>query len=92
MAVTLAYYAHTDESGFPIPSTMMGFKAEPKSYNNLVLLPTTQMTVGGGTRVYQPEGLRYFYRLNKAGKIQPNSLIISKKRPAGNVLEYIKVI
>jgi hypothetical protein len=91
MAVTLAYYAHTNESGFPIPSTMMGFKAEPTKYNNLVLLPTTQMTVGSGTRVYQPEGLRYFYRLNKAGKIQPNSLIISKIKPKGNVLEYLQV-
>ena len=91
MAVTLAYYAHTDEFGFPIPSTMMGFKTKPTKYNNLVLLPTTQMTVGGGTRVYQPEGLRYFYRLDKKGKIEPNSLIISKKKPFGNTLEYIKV-
>jgi hypothetical protein len=91
MATTLSYYVHTDEFGFPIPSTMMGFKTKPTKYNNLVLLPTTQMTVGGGTRVYQKNGLRYFYRLDKKGKIEPNSLIISKKKPFGNTLEYIKV-
>lgn len=77
-----AFYAQKDAYGWPIPGTMMSADRIPDSS---VEIPNgTPDNLGPG----HPSGLRYFVRLDKKGKIIPNSLIVSLKRPSGNVLEF----
>lgn len=76
------FYAQKDALGFPIPSTMMSADK----------VPATSVEIANQappvTYKAHPEGLRYFVRRDKKNQIIPNSLIISLKVPAGNVLEF----
>lgn len=92
MATTLKYFAQKTEDGYPIPSTMMGFKMTPDSSNNLVEIKAENSAAGGGQVVVAPvSGLRYFVRRKADGSIIPNSLITSIKPPKGAYYEF-KVI
>lgn len=89
---TLKYFAQKTEDGYPVPSTMMGFKTIPDSSNNLVEIKAENSTAGGGQVVVAPvNGLRYFVRRKADGSIIPNSLIVSIKKPKGSFYEF-KVI
>lgn len=76
------FYAQPDAYGWPIPGTMM---AADKVPDTSVVIPDVPAGILGPRR---PNGLRYFVRLDKRGKIIPNSLIVSLKRPSGNVIEF----
>jgi hypothetical protein len=75
------FYAQKDALGFPIPGTMMSNSTIPSVS---VEIPTTT----ANTTKPHPEGLKYFVRRDSKNQIIPNSLIISKIRPKGNVLEF----
>lgn len=88
---TLKYFAQKTKDGYPIPSTMMGFKQAPKA-ETLVEIEAKNYTAAAGQSVAKPDsGLRYFVRRKPNGDIIPNSLITSLKKPAGSVYEF-KVI
>lgn len=87
---TLKYFAQKSEDGYPIPSTMMGFKETPAA--DLVEIPAEDSVAAPGQTVKKPaSGLRYFVRRDAKGNIIPNSLITSIKKPKGLVYEF-KVI
>lgn len=87
---TLKYYARADKLGYPIPSTMMGYKIKPKE-NNLVELPPTLIIPEGHIVVKHPGKLRYFYRVTQQGDIIPNSLFITLDKPKSrDVVEWVK--
>lgn len=75
------FYAQKDALGFPIPGTMMSNSIVPSVS---IEIPTTTASPSKA----HPEGLRYFVRRDKKNQIIPNSLIISKNTPKGNVLEF----
>lgn len=88
---SLKYFAQQSEDGYPIPSTMMGFKQDPPA-GLLVEIPATDSTVGPGQSVSAPNsGLRYFVRRDARGNIIPNSLMATVNKPKGLVYEF-KVI
>lgn len=88
---TLKYFAQKTKDGYPIPSTMMGFKQAPKA-ETLVEIEAKNYTAAAGQSVAKPDsGLRYFVRRKPNGDIIPNSLITSLKKPTGSVYEF-KVI
>ena len=93
MATNLKYFAQTTEDGYPIPSTMMGFKNTPKIIkHDLVEVKAENSVAGGGQVVVPPNnGLRYFVRKKSDGTIIPNSLITTYKAPKGQYYEF-KVI
>lgn len=75
------FYAQKDALGWPIPGTMMAAAKVPAT--SLEIPATT--AVGGKSN---PNGLRYFVRVDKKGNIIPNTLIVSLKRPTGSVVEF----
>lgn len=80
------FYAQKDALGWPIPGTMMSGTKVPA---NLLEIPAENVAAGQGeTEVIHPSKLRYFVRKDNKGNIIPNSLIISLKKPAGNVYEF----
>lgn len=80
------FYAQKDALGWPIPGTMMSGTLVPA---NLLEIPAENVSAGvNQTVVTHPGSLRYFVRRDDKGSIIPNSLIISLKRPAGNVYEF----
>lgn len=80
------FYAQKDALGWPIPGTMMSGAKVPA---NLIEIPAANVAPGAGqVAVSHPEKLRYFVRKDKSGNIIPNSLIISLKKPAGDVYEF----
>jgi len=80
------FYAQKDALGFPIPGTMMSGAKVPA---DLIEIPAQDVTPGAGeVAVAHPGDLRYFVRKDKKGNIIPNSLIISLKKPAGDVYEF----
>ncbi len=84
--MTKKFYAQKDALGWPIPSTMMSGTKVPV---NLIEIPAQDVTAGAGeTVIIHPSKLRYFVRKDEKGNIIPNSLIISLKKPAGNVYEF----
>lgn len=88
---TLKYFAQKTKDGYPIPSTMMGFKQTP-SADTLVEIQPQNYAAGEGESVKPSDsGLRYFVRHDKKGNIIPNSLITSRTKPSGLVYEF-KVI
>lgn len=88
---TLKYFAQKSEDGYPIPSTMMGFKVAPLA-GTLVEIEPKDYTAAEGQSVAKPaSGFRYFVRRKPNGAIIPNSLITSLKKPKGLVYEF-KVI
>lgn len=85
---TLKYFAQKSEDGYPIPSTMMGFKVAPPA-GTLVEIPAANTTVGSGQTVKKPNsGLRYFVRRDARGNIIPNSLMTTIDKPKGLVYEF----
>lgn len=80
------FYAQKDALGWPIPGTMMSGAKVPA---NLIEIPAANVAAGAGqVEVAHPGNLRYFVRKDKSGNIIPNSLIISLKKPAGDVYEF----
>lgn len=79
------FFAQKDAKGFPIPSTMMGFEKTPIA-KNLIEVPATTAT--GSVQKVHPNGLRYFVRVNKQGKIIPNSLFTSSESQGSGVIEF----
>jgi hypothetical protein len=80
------YYAQKDALGWPIPGTMMSGAKVPA---NLLEIPAANVAPGAGQlAVSHPEKLRYFVRKDKKGNIIPNTLIISLKKPEGDVYEF----
>jgi hypothetical protein len=75
------FYAQKDALGYPIPGTMMSADKVPATS---IEIPAEDVV---SSKVH-PEKLRYFVRKDKSGKIIPNSLIISLKKPAGSVYEF----
>ena len=75
------FYAQKDALGFPIPGTMMSNAIVPAVSVEIPTSTAAQYKV-------HPDGLRYFVRRDKKNNIIPNSLIISKSVPKGNVLEF----
>jgi hypothetical protein len=75
------FYAQKDKLGYPIPGTMMSTTGQiPK---NCIEIPATAAPTEP-----HPGNLRYFVRRDAKGNIIPNSLIVSIKKPAGNVFEF----
>jgi hypothetical protein len=80
------FYAQKDALGWPIPGTMMAAAKVPA---NLLEIPAADVAPGAGeVAVSHPDKLRYFVRKDKKGNIIPNTLIISLKKPSGNVYEF----
>lgn len=80
------FYAQKDALGWPIPGTMMSGIKVPV---NLLEIPAENTAPGEGeAAIAHPGKLRYFVRRDDKGNIIPNSLIISLKRPFGNVYEF----
>jgi len=80
------FYAQKDALGFPIAGTMMSGEKVPA---NLIEIPAQNVVPGAGqVAVAHPGDLRYFVRKDKKGNIIPNSLIISLKKPSGDVYEF----
>lgn len=85
---TLKYFAQKSKDGYPIPSTMMGFKQAPKA-DTLIEIEAKNYSAAPGQSVKKPDsGLRYFVRRKANGEIIPNSLITSLVRPKGLVFEF----
>jgi hypothetical protein len=83
------FYAQKDFLGFPVPGTMMSVKDPINIPSDTISIPAADVAAGAGQAVVgQPSGLRYFVRKDKAGKIVPNSLTISLKKPQGSVYEF----
>lgn len=76
----LKYYAQKDALGFPIPGTLMATKGKVPA--NSIEIPAI---VDPGSH---PKGLKYYVRLDKSGKIIPNSLVTTVKKPRGIVAEF----
>ena len=84
----LKYFAQKSKDGYPVPGTMMGYKAAPKSTLRVEIQPKNYDVLPGQTHVKPSSGLRYFVRKNKAGHILPNSLFTAIKKPAGPLYEF----
>lgn len=81
------FYAQKDPYGYPIPGTMMSTERSVPA--DSVEIPAEDVIPEyGQTVVDRPTRLRYFVRRDKAGNIIPNSLIISLKKPQGDVYEF----
>lgn len=85
---TLKYFAQKTNDGYPIPSTMMGFKQAPTADTLVEILPQNYEVEVGESVKPSDSGLRYFVRHDKKGNIIPNSLITSKVKPKGLVYEF----
>lgn len=85
---TLKYFAQKTKDGYPIPSTMMGFKQAPKADTLVEILPQDYTALPGQSVLAPDSGLRYFVRRKANGEIIPNSLITSLKKPKGLVYEF----
>ena len=80
------FYAQKDALGWPIPGTMMSGAKVPA---NLLEIPAVNVAPGAGqVAVSHPDKLRYFVRKDKKGNIIPNTLIISLKKPEGDLYEF----
>lgn len=85
------FYAQKDALGFPIPSTMMS--TEHSIPADSIEIPAANVAAGVGEVVVpHPDKLRYFVRRTADGKIIPNSLMITYKKPEGLVYEFKKVV
>jgi len=87
-----AFYAKKDPYGYPIPGTMMRFDHIPcNDLCNWVELETNPTVPSPATISYHPSKMRFFFRVCD-GCVVPNSLIVSKNHPGGNVVEFRKYI
>lgn len=89
---TLKYFAQKTKDGYPIPSTMMGFKTAPTADTLVEILPQDYTALPGQSVSAPDSGLRYFVRRKANGQIIPNSLITSLKKPKGLVYEFKKIV
>lgn len=87
MATVLKYFAQKTQDGYPIPSTMMGFKQAPTA-DLVEIQPKNYVALPGQTVLPSASGMRYFVRHKADGSILPNSLITGTKKPAGKVYEF----
>lgn len=89
MAQCLKYWIKLDSNGWPIGSTMQGFNpkvnqptcAQTLGCQYVVLQNTAYTAPEGFTQCFNPEGIRYFYSINKSGQIVPNSFIQTLEYP-----------
>lgn len=93
MKLCLNYYAKVNKDGWPIPGTLRGIAGTPCTSENLVLIPPVDTPLGvinGHTyaQCFHPQGLRFFVHVGCDGLVIPNSLIITKKHPGGQVAEF----
>ena len=84
--VTKKFYAQKDYLGYPIPGTMMSISPEQPVPVDTLEIPAAD-TITSPVNIRE-NGMRYFVRKDKNGKIIPNSLIASIKKPAGLVYEF----
>lgn len=85
---TLKYFAQKTKDGYPIPSTMMGFKSVPTA-DTLIEIEAKNYAAAAGQAIKKSDsGLRYFVRRKANGDIIPNSLITSTVKPKGSVYEF----
>lgn len=84
--VTKKFYAQKDYLGYPIPGTMMSISPEQPVPVDTLEIPAAD-TITSPVNIRE-NGMRYFVRKDKNGKIIPNSLIASLKKPAGLVYEF----
>lgn len=86
------YFALKDSLGYPIPGTMQGFNIDPCKCELVELKAVPDEPGDIDIRQYHPQGLHYYYLLDKDCKVVPNSLVISKKRPKGRYIEFIQYV
>ena len=84
--VTKKFYAQKDYLGYPIPGTMMSISPEQPVPVGTLEIPAAD-TITSPVNIRE-NGMRYFVRKDRNGKIIPNSLIASIKKPAGLVYEF----
>jgi hypothetical protein len=84
--VTKKFYAQKDYLGYPIPGTLMSISPEQPVPVDTVEIPAAN-TITSPVNIRE-NGMRYFVRKDRNGKIIPNSLISSLKKPAGLVYEF----
>lgn len=82
----LNYYVRLSADGFPVVGEMMGFNpkigAPCDQRCQWALLKTTAYTAPAAMhQCFHPNGLRYFYQLNRQGNILPNSMIATYDFP-----------
>lgn len=80
------FYAQKDYLGFPIPGTMQSISAEQPVPKGTIVIPAAD-TITSPQNIRENK-MRYFIRKDKNGKIIPNSLIFSLKKPSGLVYEF----
>lgn len=86
----LRYFALKDELGFPIPSTMRGYKKDPCKCELVELKMNPDVPAPTDKRRYHPGNLHYFYQIDsKTHCVRPNSLIMTHTRPKGPYKEFI---
>lgn len=92
MAKKLRYFASTDALGFPIPSTLRGYKTDPCKCD-LVEIKVQDLEEGVEPSVrYHPNGLHFFFQVKgNCCEVVPNSLIAATKRPKGKYREFLTV-
>ena len=84
--VTKKFYAQKDYLGYPIPGTMQSISPEQPVPVGTLEIPAAD-TITSPVNIRE-NGMRYFVRKDRNGKIIPNSLIASIKKPAGLVYEF----
>ena len=84
--VTKKFYAQKDYLGYPIPGTLMSISPEQPVPVDTIEIPAAD-TITSPVNI-RDNGMRYFVRKDRNGKIIPNSLIASLKKPAGLVYEF----
>jgi hypothetical protein len=84
--VTKKFYAQKDYLGYPVPGTLMSISPEKPVPADTLEIPAAD-TITSPVNI-RKNGMRYFVRKDRNGKIIPNSLIASLKKPAGLVYEF----
>lgn len=82
------FYAQKDALGFPVPGTLQSTYLSRVPANTVEIPAQDVLGNEGLTPVQHPGKLRYFVRKDKKGNIIPNSLIVSLKKPQGDVYEF----
>lgn len=91
MATCLQYYVALREDGSPIQGTLQGYRqvgsgpvglpCNRTGCTYVKLQNTAYTTPDGYHQCMFADGLRYFYRIDKAGQIVPNSLFSGLEYP-----------
>lgn len=93
MANKLRYFATKDALGFPIVSTLRGYKKDPCKCELIEIDPNAVIPDEAlEFRHYHPNGLHYFYQVKgPCCDVVPNSLIVTNRRPKGKYREFILI-